>query len=131
MIVLSVYVCVLYVCLMPKEVITGCQIPRTEVTDSCELPCECWELNLGPLQEQPLTLKSCVYVCMCVYIGVCMHMCIYVCVGIFLFMYMCMYVHVYICMYLCMYTLCIYVYMHYVHVYICICMYIMHVCMHV
>jgi hypothetical protein len=22
------------------------------VTDRCELPCECWNLNLGPLEEQ-------------------------------------------------------------------------------
>ena len=24
----------------------------TGITDSCELPCGCWELNLGPLQEE-------------------------------------------------------------------------------
>lgn len=23
-----------------------------EVADSCEQPCDCWELNLGPQQEQ-------------------------------------------------------------------------------
>jgi hypothetical protein len=27
----------------------------TGVTDSYELPCGCWELNLGPLEEQPAT----------------------------------------------------------------------------
>jgi hypothetical protein len=26
--------------------------PRTGVIDGCELPCGCWELNLGPLEEQ-------------------------------------------------------------------------------
>ena len=26
--------------------------PLTEVIDSCESPCECWESNLGPLEEQ-------------------------------------------------------------------------------
>ena len=26
--------------------------PGTGVTDSCELPCGYWELNLGPLEEQ-------------------------------------------------------------------------------
>lgn len=26
--------------------------PGTEVTSGCELPCRCWELNLGPLEEQ-------------------------------------------------------------------------------
>ena len=27
--------------------------PGTEIMDSCELPCGCWELNPGPLEEQP------------------------------------------------------------------------------
>ena len=26
--------------------------PETGVTDSCELPYGCWELDLGPLEEQ-------------------------------------------------------------------------------
>lgn len=30
------------------------QSPRTEVTDSCELPGGCWELNLGPWEEWPV-----------------------------------------------------------------------------
>jgi hypothetical protein len=25
--------------------------PRTGVSESCELPCKCSELNLGPLEE--------------------------------------------------------------------------------
>lgn len=25
-----------------------------ELTGNCELPCMCWELNLGPLEEQPV-----------------------------------------------------------------------------
>jgi hypothetical protein len=35
----------------------GHQIP---LTDGCELPCGCWELNSRPLEEQPvfLTAKS-------------------------------------------------------------------------
>ena len=28
------------------------------VTDSCELPCGCWELNPGPLVEQPVLLNT-------------------------------------------------------------------------
>lgn len=24
------------------------------ITDNCELPCRCWELNPGPLKEQPV-----------------------------------------------------------------------------
>jgi hypothetical protein len=30
----------------------GCQIPGTEITDSCEPPCGCSEPTLGLLQEQ-------------------------------------------------------------------------------
>lgn len=28
--------------------------PETEVADNCELSCGSWELNLGPLEEQPM-----------------------------------------------------------------------------
>ena len=30
--------------------------PGTEVIDSCELPCRCWELNPGHLEEQLVLL---------------------------------------------------------------------------
>lgn len=30
--------------------------PGPGLTDSCELPCGCWKLNLGPLQEQQVLL---------------------------------------------------------------------------
>ena len=30
--------------------------PGTGVTDSCEMPCGCWELNLSLLEEQPMLL---------------------------------------------------------------------------
>ena len=43
----------LYVCLGE-----GVRSPGTGVTDSCELPCGCWELNLGPLQEQHVLLTT-------------------------------------------------------------------------
>lgn len=33
-----------------EEATRGQQIPYTEVTDSCELPSECWESNLAPLE---------------------------------------------------------------------------------
>ena len=32
--------------------------PGTEVTYSCELPCGCWKLNPGPLQEQQVFLTA-------------------------------------------------------------------------
>ena len=28
------------------------------ITDGCEPPCVCWELNSGPLEEQPVLLSS-------------------------------------------------------------------------
>jgi hypothetical protein len=34
----------------PKEGVTS---PRTGVKKGCELPCGCWEVNLGPLEEKP------------------------------------------------------------------------------
>ena len=32
--------------------------PGTGVTSTCELPCGCWELNPGPLEEQPVLLTA-------------------------------------------------------------------------
>jgi len=32
--------------------------PEAGVTDGYELPCGCWELNLGPLEEQPVLLTA-------------------------------------------------------------------------
>jgi len=32
----------------------GVRSPGTGATDSCELPCGCWELNPGPLEEHPV-----------------------------------------------------------------------------
>ena len=34
----------------PEE---GIRSPGTGAVDGCELPCGCWELNVGPLQGQP------------------------------------------------------------------------------
>jgi hypothetical protein len=31
---------------------------RATITDGCELPCGCWELNSGPEEEQPVLLTS-------------------------------------------------------------------------
>jgi hypothetical protein len=39
----------------PEE---GIGFSRTEVTEGYELPCRCWELNLGPLQEQPVLFTA-------------------------------------------------------------------------
>jgi hypothetical protein len=43
----------LHVCLCK-----GVRSSGTGVTDRCELPCGCWELNLGPLEEQPVLLTA-------------------------------------------------------------------------
>lgn len=32
--------------------------PEAEVTDACEQPCWCWEMNLGPRREQPGLLTT-------------------------------------------------------------------------
>ena len=32
--------------------------PGTGSSDSCELPCGCWELNPGPLEEQSVLLTA-------------------------------------------------------------------------
>lgn len=34
----------------------GVRSPEIQVTDTCELPHECWEPNLGPLQTQQVIL---------------------------------------------------------------------------
>lgn len=34
----------------------GVRSPGTRVIDSCEQPCGSWEMNMGPLQEQPVIL---------------------------------------------------------------------------
>ena len=47
--ILCALVFCLHVCLYK-----GSGPPETIVTDSCELPCECKELNPGPLKEQPM-----------------------------------------------------------------------------
>lgn len=47
-----------YVCIVPLETIggpgsPGAAVPEGCVTDDCEVPCGCWELNPVPLQGQP------------------------------------------------------------------------------
>jgi hypothetical protein len=34
------------------------RVSNLEVTYSCELPCGSWDLNLGPLEEQPVFLTA-------------------------------------------------------------------------
>jgi hypothetical protein len=36
----------------------GVGSPGNGVTDSCELPCGCWEMNLSPMDEQLMLLTA-------------------------------------------------------------------------
>jgi hypothetical protein len=38
------------------------------ITDGCEPPCSCWELNLGPLDEQSLLLTKEPSNCLCLFV---------------------------------------------------------------
>jgi hypothetical protein len=49
-------VCVVYVSSAYGDQKRKLEAPETGVTCGCELPYGCWELNLGPLQEQPVLL---------------------------------------------------------------------------
>jgi hypothetical protein len=52
---LTVHICV---DLVPTETREGIGVSKTVVTDSCELPCRCWESNLDPLEEQTVLLAA-------------------------------------------------------------------------
>lgn len=84
------YVCIPHACSFHR----GQMNMSTGVTNSCKLPCECWELNLSPLVEQPVLLITkpfpsflffinflflSLYICICWVCHVCMvyvHMCV-------------------------------------------------------
>jgi len=34
------------------------RFPGAGITDSCKLPCGCWDLNSNPLEEQPVVLTT-------------------------------------------------------------------------
>lgn len=53
---LSAYMSMYHVCLKyPGRPEEDVDLPlRTRFTDGCEPPCKCWELRLGPLEEQPM-----------------------------------------------------------------------------
>ena len=51
--ILCTLVFCLHVCLCK-----GVQSHGTGATDSCKLPCGCWDLNPGPLEEQPVLLTT-------------------------------------------------------------------------
>ena len=49
------YTMCVYCPLKPEE---GVRTSGTGVMDGCRLPCGCWELNSGPLEEQPVLLTT-------------------------------------------------------------------------
>lgn len=48
-----------YMCTMCMTGARRIRLPRTEITDGCKPPCQCWEPSPHPLQEQqaPLTTE--------------------------------------------------------------------------
>ena len=42
----------------PQRPEEGIRSPGTGVKGGCKPPCECWELNLGPLKKQPVVLLT-------------------------------------------------------------------------
>jgi hypothetical protein len=52
------YVCVPCARLLPTEARVGIESPGTEITDSCEPSCGCWELNSCLLKKQQVLLTA-------------------------------------------------------------------------
>lgn len=51
------YKCAVHVCLVPEKVRRRCWVAETGLANSCEMPCECWELNPCPPQRQQEPFK--------------------------------------------------------------------------
>ena len=55
----SIFLCVcVLVFFLYASLYEGIRSPGIGVTDSGELPCGCWELSPGPLEEQPVLLTT-------------------------------------------------------------------------
>jgi hypothetical protein len=54
----DMWVFCLCLCLCTTELEEGIESPGTGFTDGCEPSFGCWELNLGPLEEQPVSLTT-------------------------------------------------------------------------
>ena len=54
-----IYLFIYYVYnILPVYMPAGQKRAPDPITDGCELPCGCWELNPGPLEEQAMLLTS-------------------------------------------------------------------------
>lgn len=51
-------VCALRMCLVPSGSEEDIESPGTKITVTCALQCGCWELNPGPLEEQPVLITT-------------------------------------------------------------------------
>lgn len=50
------YKCAVHVCLVPEKVRRRCWVAETGLANSCEMPCECWELTQGPPERAATAL---------------------------------------------------------------------------
>ena len=50
------FVSVDHVCAVTEKRVLGS--PGTVITDGCQPPCGCWDLNSGPLEDQPVLLTT-------------------------------------------------------------------------
>lgn len=58
------YVCIPHEYLMLPEAREDVGSPRTRITNGCKLACGCQKSNLGPLEEQPVSLTAKPYICL-------------------------------------------------------------------
>lgn len=55
---LPVYACVHHMQAWCPQKSEGVRSPGIGIIDVCELPCECWELNMGPPQKEQVLLTT-------------------------------------------------------------------------
>lgn len=52
------YLINLLICILCTLVFKVVRFPGNRIANSCEVPCGCWVLNPGPLEEQPVVLTT-------------------------------------------------------------------------
>jgi cbb3-type cytochrome oxidase subunit 3 len=55
---LKIFICLFYVCVLCHSLQTHQKRASDHIADGCAPPCGCWELNSGPLEEQPVLLTT-------------------------------------------------------------------------
>jgi hypothetical protein len=56
--VLPACMCVLQCVQCPQSPVDDVRFSGTVARDGCELPCDFWDSNMGPVQEQPVLLAN-------------------------------------------------------------------------